>query len=116
MQTGAALALLAVLNPSAVLAETAQSEPEAAASQESVQAETKPEKSGVDMESWYRVRGEGFALSVPPNYEDIVEYDVSAPDHLFGVVALVSNVSNASTAISLLGSKARLSRLGGLCD
>ncbi|KAG0583807.1 hypothetical protein KC19_3G164900 [Ceratodon purpureus] len=83
VQAGAALAFLAALNPSAVLAETVQSEPGAAASQGSAQAETKPEKSGVDMESWYRVRGEGFALSVPPNYEDIVEYDDSG-NSLYG--------------------------------
>lgn len=82
VQAGAALALLAGLDCLPALAEPVQSDPEAAASQESEQAASKPKKARVDTESWYRARGEGFSLLVPPNYEDIVEYDVSAPDQL----------------------------------
>jgi hypothetical protein len=31
----------------------------------------------VETESWYRFRGDGFAIKVPPEFEDIVEPDVS---------------------------------------
>ena len=92
MQTGAAIALLGVVDCWPVLAEPGEREAE---SQESGQAASKPKASLADTESWYRVRGEGFAMSVPPNYEDIVEYDVSTLHHIFGFVAVVFNLSTS---------------------
>lgn len=43
----------------------------------SVSKEGKPRKALVDTESWYRFKGEGFRMFIPPDYEDLVEYDVS---------------------------------------
>jgi hypothetical protein len=90
VQAGAATALLAVLYPLPVLAEPGQSEPD--------QGETKAEKARADMEAWYRVRGDGFAMSVHPSYEDVVEYDVSAPDHLPSIASIVVSVGFSDLA------------------
>lgn len=86
LQTGATLASLAVLDRFPALAEPAEIQPEAPVSQEALagdgtataqQSASKPKKSRVNTDTWYRFRGEGFTMKYPPDFEDIVEYDVS---------------------------------------
>ncbi|XP_024388666.1 uncharacterized protein [Physcomitrium patens] len=86
LQTGATLASLAVLDRFPALAEPAEIQPEAPVSQEALagdgtataqQSASKPKKSRVNTDTWYRFRGEGFTMKYPPDFEDIVEYDES---------------------------------------
>lgn len=95
VKTGAALALLSVLERFPALAEEAPAEIGADGSSISTSVSegeasggSKPKKRLVDTESWYRFKGEGFRMTIPPDYEDIVEYDVSFSARLS--VALVS--------------------------
>lgn len=88
IQTGATLASLAVSNLLPASAEEvemsgASSEAEstngASGGNSTATASTStPKRAVVDTESWYGFRGEGFRMKVPPEFEDLVEYDVSS--------------------------------------
>jgi hypothetical protein len=87
IQTGATLATLAVSNllpASAEQVETAGASSEAdtngasGGNSTATASTSTPKRAVVDTESWYGFRGEGFRMKVPPEFEDLVEYDVSS--------------------------------------
>lgn len=105
IQSGATLASIAILNllspPVEALETTAQASPTeslpssgelSGADPLTTAAASKPKKPIVDTGSWYRFRGEGFAMKVPPEFEDVVEYDVSNlySTHISGYLILSS--------------------------
>lgn len=56
----------------------AAEEGESNSSSSSTATASKPKKKTlVDTESWYSFRGDGFRMTIPPDYEDLVEFDVS---------------------------------------
>lgn len=78
VQTGGALGFLAALGRLPAVAEEDGEFNSTTVLGSSTATESKPKKSPVDTESWYRYRGEGFRMTIPPDYIDLVEYDVSS--------------------------------------
>jgi len=78
VQTGGALGFLAVLGLLPAVAEEDEELNSTSVSGSSTATESKPKKARVDTDSWYRYRGEGFRMTIPPDYIDLVEYDVSS--------------------------------------
>jgi len=77
VQSGGAVGLLALFDRLPALADEETDSNSTSGSGSSSATASKSRKTLVDTDTWYRFRGEGFRMTIPPDYQDIVEYDVS---------------------------------------